>query len=98
MNVQRQWKLKSYVDGRLREPIGIGQYLLLGRVYKKEHDILSRMGEITIANKASSKFASLRTTIPMSIIRQWKLQVGDRLEWEWKVIDGQMALVVSKVL
>jgi hypothetical protein len=50
------------------------------------------MGEITVANKASSKFPSLRTTIPMSIVRQWKLQAGDRLDWEWKVIEGQMAL------
>ena len=58
---------------------------------------MPRMGEITVATKASSKFASLRTTIPMSIVRQWKLKVGDKLEWEWKVIEGQMALVVSKV-
>jgi hypothetical protein len=58
---------------------------------------MSRVGEITVAIKASSKFASLRTTIPMSIVRQWKLKNGDKLEWEWKVIEGQMALVVSKV-
>jgi hypothetical protein len=57
----------------------------------------SRMGETTIANKASSKFASLRTTIPMSIVRQWKLKNGDKLDWEWKVIEGQMSLVVTKV-
>ena len=56
------------------------------------------MGEITVANKASSKFPSLRTTIPMSIVRQWNLQPRDKLDWEWKVIEGQMALVVSKVL
>lgn len=58
---------------------------------------LQRMGEITVAKKASSKFASLRTTIPMSIVRQWKLEDGDKLDWEWKVIDGQLAIVVSKV-
>jgi len=55
------------------------------------------MGEITVAKKASTKFASLRTTIPMSIVRQWKLVDGDKLDWEWKVIDGQLAIVVSKV-
>lgn len=55
------------------------------------------MGEITVAKKASSKFASLRTTIPMSIVRQWKLQDGDKLDWEWKVIDGELSIVVSKV-
>jgi hypothetical protein len=55
------------------------------------------MVEITVAKKASSKFASLRTTIPMSIVRQWKLEDGDKLGWEWKVSDGQLAIVVSKV-
>ena len=42
------------------------------------------MGEITVTTKASSKFASLRTTIPMSVVKQWKLNEGDRLEWEWE--------------
>lgn len=55
------------------------------------------MGEITVAKKASSKFASLRTTIPMSIVRQLKLGDGDKLDWEWKVIDGELSIVVSKV-
>lgn len=55
------------------------------------------MGEITIVSKASSKFASLRTTIPMSIVKQWKLKDGDKLDWEWKVIDGKMVLVVTNV-
>lgn len=55
------------------------------------------MGEITVAKKASSKFASLRITIPMSIVRQWKLQDGDKLDWEWKVIDGELSIVVGKV-
>ena len=50
-----------------------------------------------MAKKASSKFASLRTTIPMSIVRQWKLEDVDKLDWEWKVIDGQLAIIVSKV-
>jgi hypothetical protein len=55
------------------------------------------MGEITVAKKASSKFASLRSTIPMSIVRQWKLEDGDKLDWDWKVIDGELSIVVSKV-
>jgi hypothetical protein len=33
----------------------------------------------------------------MSIVRQWKLEDGDKLDWEWKVIDGSLAIVVSKV-
>jgi hypothetical protein len=65
--------------------------------HKPRYSVMSRMGEITVATKASSKFASLRTTIPISIVRQWKLNDHDKLEWQWKVIEGQMALVVSKV-
>ena len=55
------------------------------------------MGEVTAVTKASSKFASLMTTIPMSIVKQWKLKDGDKLDWEWKVIDGKMALVVTNL-
>ena len=56
----------------------------------------SLMGEITTASKASSRYASLRTTIPMSVVRQWKLKEGDKLDWEWKVIEGKMMAVISK--
>jgi len=55
------------------------------------------LGEVTVATKASSKFASLRTTIPMPVVKQWKLKEGDRLDWEWKVQDGEMVLIVRKV-
>lgn len=55
------------------------------------------MGENTVVNKASSKYTSLRTTIPMSIVKQWKLEDGDKLDWEWKVIDGKLSIVVNKV-
>jgi hypothetical protein len=55
------------------------------------------LGEVTVATKASSKFASLRTTIPMSIVKQWKLKDGDKIDWEWKVLDGKMVLIVTKV-
>jgi hypothetical protein len=55
------------------------------------------LGEVTVATKASSKFASLRTTIPMSIVKQWKLKDGDKIDWEWKVLEGKMALIVTRV-
>ena len=57
---------------------------------------MSAVGEITTLAKAASNQASLRTVVPMSIIKQWKLEEGDRIEWEWKVIDGDMVLVVKK--
>ncbi|MGC2383199.1 MAG: AbrB/MazE/SpoVT family DNA-binding domain-containing protein [Nitrososphaeraceae archaeon] len=55
------------------------------------------MGEITTVSKASSNFASLRTVIPMSIIKQWKLKEGDKIDWEWEVLKGEMVLVVKKL-
>ena len=55
------------------------------------------LGEVTVAIKASSKFASLRTTIPMPVVKQWKLKEGDKLDWEWKVQDGEMVLIVRMV-
>ena len=36
------------------------------------------------------------TVIPMSIINQWKLKEGDKLEWEWQVLKGEMVLILKK--
>jgi antidote-toxin recognition MazE-like antitoxin len=55
------------------------------------------MGEATSLTKNSPKFASLRTTVPISVVKQWKLQEGDKLDWEWKVVDGEMVLIVKKL-
>ena len=55
------------------------------------------LGEVTVATKASSKFASLRTTIPMSIVKQWKMKDGDKIDWEWEVLKGEMVLVIKKL-
>jgi hypothetical protein len=66
----------------------------------KDLDIQSSItdvGEITTVSKASSNFASLRTVIPMSIIKQWKLKEGDKIDWEWEVLKGEMVLVVKKL-
>ena len=77
--------------------LGIDTYLYQGRVILRGLQYFQRMGEMTVTTRASSKFASLRTTIPMSIVRQWKLKDKDKLDWEWKVIDGKLVIVVSKV-
>lgn len=55
------------------------------------------LGEITTLAKNSPKFASLRTTIPMSIIKQWKLKEGDKLDWSWEVKNGDMVVVIRRV-
>ena len=57
---------------------------------------MRRVGETTTLAKASSNYASLRTVVPMSVVKQWKLKEGDKIDWEWKVVDGEMALVVKK--
>jgi hypothetical protein len=54
------------------------------------------MGEITSLTKNTKEFASLKTTVPMSFVRQWGLTDKDKLYWEWKVVDGEMIAVVAK--
>jgi hypothetical protein len=56
----------------------------------------SAMGEITSLTKNTKEFASLKTTVPMSFVRQWALTEKDKLYWEWKVVDGEMVAVVAK--
>ncbi len=57
----------------------------------------SVLAEVTTVSKASSKFESLRTTIPRSIVKHWRLEEGDKLEWDWKVIDGKMNVIINMV-
>jgi hypothetical protein len=54
------------------------------------------MGEITSVAKNAKSFASLRTTIPISMVRQWKLKPKDKLYWEWEVRDSKIVAVVIK--
>jgi Antidote-toxin recognition MazE, bacterial antitoxin len=54
------------------------------------------MGEITSVARNAKSYASLRTTIPISMVRQWKLKPKDKLYWEWEVRDGKMVAVVIK--
>ena len=52
------------------------------------------MGEITVLSRATSKSRSLRTTIPIGIVKQFNLSEGDRLNWEIKAEDGELIIVV----
>ncbi len=54
------------------------------------------MGEITSVARNAKSYASLRTTIPISMVRQWNLKPKDKLYWEWEVRDGKMVAVVIK--
>ncbi len=52
------------------------------------------MGETTILTQAAPKKASLRTTVPMSVVRQFDLKPGDMLEWFFEAKGGEMFLIV----
>jgi bifunctional DNA-binding transcriptional regulator/antitoxin component of YhaV-PrlF toxin-antitoxin module len=53
------------------------------------------MGEITKLTLAKTASTSLRTTVPISIVRQFRLGDGDKLEWTLDIKDGKMIIVVS---
>jgi len=52
------------------------------------------MGETTVLTQAAPNKASLRTTVPMSIVKQFDLKSGDMLDWVFEVKNGKMALIV----
>jgi hypothetical protein len=58
---------------------------------------MQAVGEITTLAKASTNYASLRTVVPMPIVRQWSLKEGDKLDWSWEVRNNEMIVVVKKV-
>ena len=41
--------------------------------------------------------ASLRTTIPMFIVKQWGLNSSDQLDWSFSLLDNELIVVVRKV-
>lgn len=55
----------------------------------------SPQGDITTITKANTKSNSLRTTIPMSINRQFNLQVGDRLIWKMEVENNTLVVKIK---
>lgn len=59
--------------------------------------IEKELGETTTISKASSKFFSLRTTVPSSVVKQWRLQLGDKLDWTWDKVGDKMVIILTKV-
>jgi len=53
------------------------------------------MGEITVLNKATTKSRSLRTTIPMGIVKQFNLSEADKLNWEIRAEREKLIIVVK---
>ena len=55
------------------------------------------MVEITTLTKATSKSDSLRTTIPKSIVRQFELKQGDKIQWKMEVAEGKLLIKIEPI-
>lgn len=55
------------------------------------------MGELTKLSVATPGKESLRTTVPMSILKHYKLTAGDFLEWNFEAKDNSIILVVRPI-
>ncbi len=55
------------------------------------------MGEVTTLSVATSGKESLRTTVPMSILRQFKLGVGDKLDWGLEARNNELIIIVHPI-
>jgi len=53
------------------------------------------MGMKTALTKASGRGDSLRTTVPMSIVKQFELEEGDALDWTLKVKNNKLVIEVE---
>jgi bifunctional DNA-binding transcriptional regulator/antitoxin component of YhaV-PrlF toxin-antitoxin module len=53
------------------------------------------MGDITTLTKATSKSKSLRTTIPVGIVKQFNISEGDKLNWEIRADGGELIIIVK---
>jgi hypothetical protein len=54
------------------------------------------MGETTTLALNAPNKASLRTTIPMFIVKQWGLKSGDQLDWSFSLLNNEMIVVVRR--
>jgi hypothetical protein len=58
---------------------------------------LSNMGETTTLALNAPNKASLRTTIPMFIVKQWGLRPGDKLDWSLDSKRNEIVIMVKKI-
>lgn len=64
-------------------------------MYYANHIVLGMGETTTLALNAPNK-ASLRTTVPMFIVKQWSLKSGDQLDWSFVSLNNEMVVVVRK--
>lgn len=53
------------------------------------------MGTKTALVRASGEGKSLRTTVPMSIVKQFELNEGDELEWVMRVRNNKLVIEID---
>lgn len=46
--------------------------------------------------QAANIAKSLRATVPMSVVKQMKLEQGDMIEWELDKVDNKWIVIVRK--
>jgi bifunctional DNA-binding transcriptional regulator/antitoxin component of YhaV-PrlF toxin-antitoxin module len=54
------------------------------------------MGETTVLALNAPNKASLRTTVPMFIVKQWGLKEGDRLDWSLDAADKNKLIIIVR--
>ena len=72
-------------------------------VYSKQFDILVdtyniiAMGVTTSLHIVSYGKSSLKTTVPVFIVKQFKLKKGDNLDWCIDMHNNEMVIIVKKI-
>ncbi len=59
--------------------------------------IIEDMGEITTVTINAPGKSSLKTTIPISMVRQFGIKQGDQLDWSIIALRGELVMLVRKV-
>lgn len=54
-------------------------------------------GEVTTLGYANDRSNSLRTTVPASVVRHYKLSKGDKLDWKFKSDKNEVVVVIRPV-
>ena len=52
-------------------------------------------GGTTTLTPATPNGKSLRATVPIGIVRQFRLKVGDKLNWTLEARDGEIIVVIT---
>jgi hypothetical protein len=74
---------------------GILKGILIKRICSTNYK-LRNMGETTTLALNAPNKASLRTTIPMFIVKQWGLRSGDKLDWSLDSKRNEIVILVKK--